>query len=166
MLLKSCLTVGVAVALLAPARLPAQSRINPADIIGTWQLMTRKNLRTGVVDSVVNRRLAWEGFTQNTYHVFEMDLAPAGAGREDLKGLPQLERQKRFLETVRYVARGGMYQLDGNMIRFRRVMSGDPNEIGTTPTAILDSISGAYMFRRTVPDTAGVVTEQLFRRVQ
>lgn len=166
MIFKSCVVVGVALALVTPAELPAQSRINPADLIGTWQLMTRKNLRTGVVDSVANRRLAWEGFTQNTYHVFEMDLTPTGTTREDLKGLPQLERQKRHLEAVRYVARGGMYQLDGNMIRFRRVMSGDPNEIGTTPTAIVDSVTSTYMFRRTVPDTAGVVIEQLYRRVQ
>src|SRR5262249_39248759 len=129
-------------------------------------LMTRRNLRTGVIDSVANRRLAWEGFTQNTYHVFEMDLNPTGTTRDELKSLPQLERQKRFLEAAHYVGRGGMYQVDGNQIHFRRVMSGDPNEIGTTPTAIVDSIKGDWMYRRTVPDTAGVVTLQLYRRVQ
>ena len=163
---RSCLVVAGVLAAAAPSVLAAQARINPDDLVGTWQLMTRKNLRTGVIDSVANRRLAWEGFTRNTYHVFEMDLTPTGTTREQLRSLPTLERQERHLEAVHYVARGGMYQVEKNMIHFRRVMSLDPNEIGTTPTAIVDSVTPTMMFRRTVPDSAGVVTEQVYRRVQ
>ena len=158
--------VGLAL-LLAPGILAAQVKINPDDLVGTWQLISRKNLRTGAVDSVAGRRLAWEGFTHNTYHVFEMDLSPTGATREQLVALssPQ-ERQHRHLDAVHYVARGGMYQLDGHELHFRRVMSLDPKDIGTTPTAILDSIKGNTMYRRTVPDSTGLVIEQLYRRVQ
>jgi hypothetical protein len=166
MLLKSSMVLAAVISLTVPGALAAQARINPADIIGTWQLMTRKNLRTGVVDSVANRRLAWEGFTQNTYHVFEMDLTPSGTTREELRALPALERQHRHLEAVHYVGRGGMYELDGHMIHFRRVISLDPNEIGTTPTAIVDSVTATTMFRRTVPDSTGLVTEQVYRRVR
>lgn len=161
---------GLALALawvaMSTAPLVGQARISPDDLIGTWQLIARKNLRTGVIDSVVNRRLAWEGFTRNTYHVFEMDLTPAGTTKEALRSLPPQERRHKHLDAVNYVARGGMYQLVGHEIRFRRVMSLDPNEIGTTPVAIVDSVKGDWMFRRTVPDTAGVVTEQLYKRVQ
>jgi hypothetical protein len=166
MRLKTACLIGALLALAAPRVVLGQSRINPDDLIGTWQLMTRKNLRTGIVDSVANRRLAWEGFTRNTYHVFEMDLILSGTGREELRALPALERQHRFLEAAHYVARGGMYQLDGHVIHFRRVMSLDPNEIGTTPSAIVDSVTLTTMFRRTNPDSAGVVTEQVYRRVQ
>ncbi len=164
---KSCLLAVLTIMLLGPSPLAAQKRINPDDLIGTWQLMSRRNTRTGAVDSVASRRVAWEGFTRNTYHVFEMDLTPTGVTREALKAIPvQLDRQKKHLEAVHYVARGGMYQLDGHEIHFRRVMSLDPNEIGTTPTAIVDSIVGNMMYRRTVPDSTGLVTEQLYRRVQ
>ena len=166
MVTKAWLAV-LAVALVGTPPLAAQKRINPDDLIGTWQLISRKNLRTGAVDSVATRRLAWEGFTRNTYHVFEMDLTPTGTTREELRTVsPQFERQRRFLEAAHYVGRGGMYQLDGHEIHFRRVMSLDPNEIGTTPTAIVDSIIGNVMYRRTVPDSTGLVTEQLYRRVQ
>ena len=143
-----------------------QSRINPDSLIGTWQLIFRKNTRTGAIDSVANRRLAWEGFTRNTYHVYEMDLTPTGTTREALRSLPPAERRHKHLDAVNYVGRGGMYQIDGNKLHFRRVLSLDPNEIGTTPTAIVDSIVGNTMYRRTVPDSTGLVTEQLYRRVQ
>src|SRR5262245_20205460 len=92
----------------APGTLTAQVKINPDDLIGTWQLMTRRNTRTGVVDTVANRRVAWEGFTRNTYHLFEMDLNPTGATREQLIALPSpQERQHRHLDAVHYMARGG-----------------------------------------------------------
>src|SRR5262245_22022521 len=141
MVLKACLVAALDAALAGVSPLSAQKRINPDDLIGTWQLMMRRNPRTGAVDSVASRRLAWEGFTRNTYHVFEMDLVPTGTSREALRSVsPPLERQRRFLEAAHYVGRGGMYQLDGHELHFRRVFSLDPNDIGTTPTAILDSI--------------------------
>ena len=165
MIFKSCVLVGAALALVQPSRLAAQSPFKPAELIGTWQLMARTNTRTGAVDSVANHRLAWEGFTQNTYHVFEMDLNPTPS-KEELRSLPKLDRQKRFLEAANYVGRGGMYTVDREKLHFRRVMSGDPNDIGTTPTAIVDSIKGNWMYRRTVPDSTGLVTLQLYKRVQ
>src|SRR5215831_16783118 len=152
-----CIVFVLGLSLLAPRGLSAQAKINPEELIGTWQLMSRKNTRTGAIDSVANYRLAWEGFTRNTYHVFEMDLTPKGTTREELVALPsQPDRMHKNLDAVHYVARGGMYQVSGNEIHFRRVMSGDPKEIGTTPTAIVDSIRGNTMYRRTVPDSTGL----------
>ncbi|MBI4500947.1 MAG: hypothetical protein HY700_07280 [Gemmatimonadetes bacterium] len=153
------------VSVLAPAGLAAQARINPDDLIGTWQLMTRKNLRTGVVDSIAKRRLMWEGYTRNTYHLYEMDLNPTPR-REELRSLPPLERQKRFLEAAHFTARGGMFWMEGNVMHFKRVMSLDPNDIGTMPTSNIDSLTADYMYRHTNPDSTGVVMENIYRRVR
>src|SRR5690242_10881729 len=44
-----CIVFALGLAVLAPRGLSAQSRINPDDLIGTWQLMSRRNTRTGAI---------------------------------------------------------------------------------------------------------------------
>ena len=84
-----CLMLGLQLAI-TPG-LPAQATRKPADIIGTWQLILTRNLKTGETgetDSTANHTDVWMMFTTSHFSVLSAERGRKGISFAEENKLP------------------------------------------------------------------------------
>ena len=97
---KTCLAAAVFAITLSPGG-NAQPSIRVEDLIGTWELVSVKDLKTGSVDEVEKHQRLWLQLTKSHWTYLWMDLDRkliTTAGRKAVVGRPILYRStKEFL---------------------------------------------------------------------
>jgi hypothetical protein len=159
----------------APAvGIPAgQTTSQQALIVGNWQVMTRRNTKTGEVENVAQKRANWFHVTQNHWTFVWMTKDRRNLTPDELAKLPPTQQgteryAKIWDDSGRAVfwASAGTYHLEnGKFVVEPRVMSIEPSMIGVTgiePITALDRDTYTY---QSPPDGAGVVFETAHRRI-
>src|SRR4051812_9885662 len=76
---------------------PVQAQKTTIDhnrFMGTWQIMTVKNLKTGEVDSIFKRRLMWTQYTRSTWTYVYSDTGRTGPSAGRLANMTPEDRKK------------------------------------------------------------------------
>ena len=105
----------------------AQVAVRADDLIGTWELVSTKNLNTGKAISGVNDAktgLQWMQFTRSHYMVVGMTRDRSVTSPADFTKLSPEENVKTNYARIWnekneqiFVARGGTYSIEGDKIR-------------------------------------------------
>ncbi len=165
-------TLFAIVALGNPAPSLAQRALDPRDLLGTWQIMTVKDLTTGAVDSLFKRRTIWTQYTRTHWTYVWMDSGRKVTTPQELAALSPAARHDDKYRTMydvnhqlRFWGSGGSYRLEGNRMHYTNLLSIEPYQVqlgGVETVTRLDSTSYVY---RAVPDRNGVVREFTHRRL-
>ena len=73
----------------------SEGATSPAeDLLGTWEEVTIKNMKTGTIDTVINHRMNWSSYTRS--HMFYAAMARERQRTDpaDLAKLPDADRMK------------------------------------------------------------------------
>jgi hypothetical protein len=165
-------------ALLAPVLILARavSREAPSvdhqKFMGTWQIMTVKNLKTGEVDSIFKRRTLWTQYTSRTWTYVYMDTGRVGRKPAELAKLSSDARWRENYEKMwdgtgqwRFWGSGGTYWFDGNRMFYTNLISIEPYQLqlgGVEKVLYVNDTAYAY---QSTPDQDGVVREYTHRRL-
>src|SRR5438132_11812472 len=64
----------ILLAIIAATATDARAQISPQAMSGTWQIMSVKNLATGAVDSIAQRRTMWTQYTNTRWTYIWTDV--------------------------------------------------------------------------------------------
>ncbi|MBI4503573.1 MAG: hypothetical protein HY700_20725 [Gemmatimonadetes bacterium] len=140
--------------------------------MGTWQIMTVKNLKTGEVDSVFKRRLLWTQYTTTQWTYLYMDTGRVGRNPAESARLSAEARRKENYDKMwneagqwRFWGSGGTYWLDGDRMFYANLISIEPYQLhlgGVEKIIYVNDTAYAY---QSTPDKDGVVREYAHRRL-
>ncbi len=149
--LSAVLACGLVAGAVRPAL--AQGTINARDLVGTWQVMTARNLRTGEVDSLATYRLFWLHFTAtrrfSIWADLDRDLMPDSV----MLKLPAARRVQAGYDKIwnqageqRFAANAGPYTLAGNRLHYTYslAMNTNPGDSNDYRVVRLDRTSFVY----------------------
>src|SRR5436190_17799163 len=90
------LVLGAAVMVAASSVLGvSESAMSPAaDLLGTWEEVSIKNMKTGTVDTVINHRVNWSSYTKSHIFYAAMPRERERIDPADLGKLPDAEKMK------------------------------------------------------------------------
>ncbi|MBI4421769.1 MAG: hypothetical protein HY560_13165 [Gemmatimonadetes bacterium] len=151
---------------------PAEAQISHSQLMGTWQIIAVKNLKTGEVDSIANRRLIWTQYTRSRWTYVWSDTGRQVVSPAELGALPRdsvfptnygkiWDREHRH----RFWGSGGEYWLVGDSMYYTNVISIEPYMLqlgGVEHIAFVNDTAYVY---HSVPDRDGVVREYVHRRL-
>src|SRR5712691_286574 len=111
----------------------AQVAVKAEDLIGTWELVSTKNLNTGAAVSGVNDAstgLQWMQFTRSHFMVVGMERGRSVKNPADFAKLSPEEKVKTNYARIWnekneqiFVARGGTYSVEGDKIHQKPTMA-------------------------------------------
>jgi hypothetical protein len=140
--------------------------------MGTWQIMTVKNLKTGEVDSIFKRRTAWTQYTSSNWTYVYMDTGRVGRSQAELAKLPSAARRTENYNKMwnaagqwRFWGSGGTYWLDGDRMLYTNLISIEPYQLqlgGVEKIVYVNDSAYAY---QSTPDRDGVVREYTHKRL-
>ena len=169
----------LALLMLSCARAEPRAGIDHDKFMGTWQIMTVKNLKTGEVDSIFKRRLLWTQYTRSNWTYVYMDSGRSGPTRAEFGKLPLEARRKANYAKMwnqagqpgaptagwRFWGSGGTYWLDGDTFYYTNLISIEPSQVqlgGVEHVIYVNDTAYAY---HSLPDKDGVVREYTHRRL-
>jgi hypothetical protein len=160
------------VASLTPSATRAQEAIKPSALIGTWEFVASKNLKTGAVDSLASHGVNWAQFTNSHWMIIQMENGRAVVSDADFAKLPPQDQMKVNYAKVWndtgvqiFAARGGTYRLEGNVLHTTRSIGLQPTGIGQKDTFTVVPFDRNTIAIRSAPGSDGVVTEVILRRL-
>ncbi len=143
--------------LLLPASLAAQapSRIDPALMTGTWQIMTVKNTATGEVDSIFKKRTMWTQYTGARWTYIWTDVNRP------------MDTRVWNGTTQMFWASGGEYWVPKNTTEmfYTNVVSISPWQLQIGSVEHVVSVQPQSYVYRSEPDAKGVINEYTHRRI-
>lgn len=163
------LLLAAAVALL-PHAARAQA-IDPAEMPGTWSVIAIRNVATGEVDSISQRRTIWLMVTLSHWSYVWMDHGRPVTTADSLAALPPDERRRVNYAKIwderdqpRFWASGGEYRIVGNRFVIARAMSIEPAQQSLRSYDEIVQLDRTWYVYRTT-DRAGLVREWVHRRL-
>jgi hypothetical protein len=157
---------------LTPVATQAQTAIKPSDLIGTWEGVSSKNLKTGAVDSLAKHGVNWVQYTRSHWMIIEMENGRKVVSNADFGSLSPQEQMKVNYAKVWndksdqiFAARGGTYRLEGNVLHTIRSVALQPATIGQNEALTVVRFDHDTITYRTAPDSDGVTYEIILRRL-
>lgn len=157
---------------LMPFATHAQNAIKPSDLVGTWEEIASKNLKTGTVDSVASHGVNWVQYTSSRWMVIEMEYGRKAVSAADFRNLSPQEQIKVNYAKVWddtnaqiFAARAGTYRLEGNVMHTTRTIALQPSMVGLNETFTVVRFNRNTITLRTSPDSDGVARELTLRRL-
>ena len=164
--------VALALTLVHPCVVSAQPSVKHSDLIGTWQLMTVKNLKTGAVDSVAKHRLTWMQFTDSRrfYISSELDrtiMVDSQFRKLSADSQAVVNYAKVFNKdgSQRFASNAGFYTLKGNALTYTAEIALNLPKGDVTPYTIV-RLNRSTLVYRSMPDAQGVSDEYTARRLK
>src|SRR5438093_6252720 len=119
-------------ALMAPAAAaPATIRVD--DLVGTWELVSVKDVKTGTIDQVATHQRLWLQLTKSHWTYLWMDLDRQATTPEQLEQLPPDRRIQVNYAKIwdaagrhRFWGAGGKYRIEGNRFVYTNDVSIEP----------------------------------------
>jgi hypothetical protein len=156
-----------------PATAGAQAAPTVQDLVGTWQLMTSKNLKTGEVDSVANHTVAWIIYTPTHMSFTYMKKnRRGGISPEDFAKLSPGEKAKVNHSWVwdeanvqQFGALASTWRLSGNTLTYGSEMRINPYRVGREFSETIVRLDKTTLVVRTTPEVTGVPREETSRRI-
>ena len=158
--------------LASPRVVSAQASIKHADLIGTWQLVTSKNLKTGAVDSVAKHRLTWINSTNSRRFYIASDLDRTIMADSQFRKLPADSQMQVNYAKVwnkegvqRFASNAGPYTLKGNTITYTAELALNLPKGDVSHFTII-RLNRSTLVYRSEPDAQGVAEESTARRLK
>jgi hypothetical protein len=151
---------------------PRRTGIDPKDLIGTWEWVSLKNLKTGEVDSTAKHQTAWVSYTgtHNLYVSMEKDR-PA-LSRAEFERLSPEERIKANYRRVWneknqtvFTGIATTYTVQGNTITYTTRIALNPNQLGRVGSETIARLAGDTLIIHRPPNADGAVLEETWRRL-
>jgi hypothetical protein len=164
-------TLSCAALFATPVILGAQAAPRAADLRGTWQVVSFKNLKTGEVTQ--RDGTEWMQLTKSHFTVVGMDNGRPSVTEARYDSLSAADKFKTDHDRVFrddgnqvFVARGGTWRLVGNELHETPVMAIYSPIIGTDQVLKIVRLDGkTLVVQRMPPATTGTVYEATYRRV-
>ena len=165
------LAVTCAALFATPMLLGAQKAPKAADLLGTWQVVSTKNLKTGEVTP--RDGTEWLQLTKSHFTVVGMDNGRPAVSQAKYDSLSAADKFKADHDRVFkdngaqiFVARGGTWKLAGNEMHGTPVMAIYAPIIGTDQVLKIVQLDGKNLVVQfTPPATTGTLYEATYRRV-
>jgi hypothetical protein len=166
--------ISLSIALLAVAvsARSSQPAIRADDLVGTWQLVSIKDLTTGKIDDVGTHQLLWLQLTKSHWTYLWMDLDRATIEPEQLDRLPPDRRVRENYTKIwddegrhRFWGAGGKYRLDGNRFVYTNDISIEPYMLTRTGVEIIAQLTSTTYVRHSINQKGEVVKESVFRKI-
>ena len=154
-----------------PMLLTAQKAPKAADLRGTWQLVSSKDLKTGQI--YPRNGTEWMQITKSHFTVVGMDDGRPATSAAKYDSLSAADKIKTDHDRVFkddgsqvFVARGGTWRLVGNELHETPVMAIYSPIIGADLLLKIIRLDGNSLVVQTIPPaTTGTVYEATYRRV-
>ena len=164
-------TVSCAALFATPMLLGAQKSPKAEDLQGTWQLVTIKDLKTGVVTP--RDGTEWVQFTKSHFTVVGMDNGRPELSAAKYDSLSAADKIKAdharvFKDTGDqvFIARGGTWKLAGNVLHEKPVMAIQSSIIGVDQALKVARLDNRNLVIQNVPrPRTPAVYELTYRRV-
>ena len=150
-----------------PASSPAD------DLLGTWEEVTIKHMKTGTVDTDINHRVNWSCYTKS--HIFYAAMArdrkatdPAALGK-----LPDAEKMKIRYAWVwndkpgpsNYGSFGSSYTWSGDTLTYNFEVAMNPAQVSHPSRERVVRVDRNTLIIHTLPDADGNWNEETWRRL-
>jgi hypothetical protein len=156
----------------ASAPAVATAQIDARNLQGTWQIMTVRDVATGVVDSIAKRRTMWTHYGERYWTYIWMENGRAVTRPEALATLPDAERRRvnyakiwNDSDQIRFWSAGGLYWLDGARMHYTNLLSIEPYQLHLGGVEVVTHVDDSTYTYRTAPNAQGVVQEYFHRRI-
>jgi hypothetical protein len=163
--------VCLAVSLLVSLPLAGQQAPSAADLAGTWELVTIKDMKTGKITR--NSGTAWMQFTKSHWTVLDMDAGRKAMSVADFNKLsPDAKMKANYAriwnnnnEQV-FAARGGTYTLTGDRLHHPATIAIYGNIIGVDRVLKINRLDKtAFVAQTEYPDDPEANVEFTYRRI-
>jgi hypothetical protein len=154
------------------ATLSQQPKIQPRFITGTWQVVARKNMTTGEVDSVPKNRTEWMMVSPTHWTYVWMELGRTVTTPAELAAMAEEQRRQANYAKIYndkdqnvFWASGGEYHIQGDRFVVARDMSIEPYWVSVRSydqIVYLDSTTYIY---HDGPNKQGVITQVIHHRI-
>ena len=163
-------TVIVAATAALGARGPA---ISPAeDLLGTWEEVSIKDMKTGTIDTVINHRVNWSSYTRS--HIFYAAM-PRERKRTDPANLGKLPDDEKL--KIRYAwvwnekgqgifnSFGSSYTWSGDTVTYNMEVVRNPGDLNHPSRERVVRVDRRTLIIHTLPDASGNWREETWRRL-
>lgn len=152
----------------------AQVTVQAEDVIGTWELVSSKDLKTGAVVTDASKTLHWMQLTRSHWMLLIMARGRSVVASAEFEKLSPEEKVKTthaliWNEQNRqiFMARGGTYRLDGDRLHHTAAIALYPEVIGRDRVLKIIRLDKSTMIVQTeFPDTPTFTREYTYRRIE
>lgn len=168
------LVLGAVVMVTATSALGVNERaISPGeDLLGTWEEVTIKNMKTGTIDTVINQRVNWSCYTRS--HIFYAAM-PKERPRTDLADLGKLPDTEKMKIRYGWVwnekgqgifnSFGSSYTWSGDTLTYNMEVARNPSDVNRPVRERVVRVDRKTLIIHTLPDAAGNWREETWRRL-
>jgi hypothetical protein len=149
-----------------------QPSIRVDDLIGTWELVSVKDLKTGAIDTVQTHERLWLQLTKSHWTYPWMDLDRKVITPEELIQFPHDRQVQENYAKVwdldgrhRFWGAGGQYRLEGNRFVYTNDVSIEPYMLGRTGVEVIARVDATTYIRHSINQQGDIVRESIFRRI-
>jgi len=149
-----------------------QPAFRPEDLIGTWELVTVKDFKTGAVDDVLKHQRLWLQLTKSHWTYLWMDLDRKVIEPEDLSKLSPDDQVRENYSKIwynegrhRFWGAGGKYQIEGNKFVYTNDVSIEPYMLKRTGVEVIAKVDATTYVRQSINPQGELVRESVFRRI-
>jgi hypothetical protein len=170
----SRLTLGAVVVIIAAAALGMNEprKVPAEDLLGSWEEVTIKDMKTGTIDTVINRRINWSSYTRR--HIFYAAM-PKERKRTDPADLAKLSDDEKM--KIRYAwvwnekgqgiynSFGSSYTWSGDTLTYNMEVVRNPNDVNHPSRERVVRVDRKNLIIQTLPDANGNWREETWRRL-
>ena len=168
------LVLGAVVMVTATSALGVSERaISPAeDLLGTWEEVTIKNMKTGTIDTVINHRVNWSSYTRS--HIFYAAMAKERE-RTDPADLAKLSDPEKMKTRYGWVwnekgqgifnSFGSSYTWSGDTLTYNMEVARNPSDVNRPVRERVVRVDRKTLIIHTLPDANGNWREETWRRL-
>jgi len=160
------ITVTTALGMSRHAPAPAE------DLLGTWEEVSIKNMKTGAVDTVMNHRINWSAYTRSHIFYAAMPKERPVTSAADFAKLPDAEKVKTRYGWVWnekgqgiFNSFGSSYTWSGDTLTYNMEVSRNPNDVNHPVRERVFRVDRKTLIIHTIPDADGNWREETWRRL-
>ena len=153
--------------------IPSAAQVAPKaeDLMGTWELVSTKNLKTGAVTPANGTQ--WIQFTRSHWILLNMQAGRKPVTTEEFNKLsPDAQVKANYARVWNekneqiFVARGGTYRLDGDKLHHPATLAIYTSTIGVDRVLKITRLDKAMLVAQTeYPDQPNTTNEVTYRRI-
>jgi hypothetical protein len=151
---------------------PGKQRPAPDDLVGTWQWITSRNVKTGEVDSVIKHQVAWVSYTKSHAFYLFMEKGRPSVSPADFAKLSPAEQMKARYNSIwgdkgqpLFGGWASSYTMKGDTLSYAREISENPGSVGQPYREILVRVDRSTVVFRSIPVSGGAVREETWHRL-
>jgi len=156
-----------------PRLVDAQVSVKPEEVIGTWQLVSSKDLKTGLVTDVAKNDMEWMQFTKSHWTVISSDRNRKIVSMAEFNKLsPEAQVKTNYARIWNdkneqiFAARGGTYSIDSDRLHLEAAIAIYTHVLGVDRVLRIIRIDKSTIVVRTeYPDNPTQSVELSFLRL-